>query len=559
MLNFATPDDSSPLVLVSCQWERDAELVGDLLISMGARAHGFDRLQEAYDILAADGIDLILADSDGGIEPLATLLELLDHLPDRNDLPLVLLANSDDLSALKGLTARRFNAMILAKPMGREQLAAAIESGLRLRARQRQIRTLVAEVSASNDRLASANLALEQRQAESHEEAQRKTRFLAAISHDIRTPVNALVLSCQLLRAIGQASPSATIPVGDIDDLTGALMTNASALAELVNDLLNIARHDQGKLEYVESTFKLGELLGTTVDGMRPLAEQKGLALILTDTSAELVFQTDRVKLTRVLQNLIANAIKFTDHGEVRVATRVPPAALDIEIEVHDTGVGIAESLREGIFDEFTQLRNPERDRTKGTGLGLAICRRLVSALGGTIEVVTPPGVKGSTFRVTLPTARVLSRTGSDPRGVTPSFGTSAPVNGHRYAGDVLVVEDHEPSRILLQRLLRRTGLTVRTAENGAEALQAIHEARPDLVLMDLMMPVLGGLETLQTLRAEPSLADLTVVILTGDLGGGTAANLQVEGASSLLSKPVEVETLYEVLDRYLPTPNATI
>jgi len=536
-----------PLVLTHCEWIRDRELVDQLIQSLGADNHAIQDVDETRKILEADRVDLILADSSGGGDPLATLLSLLDQRPEAADLPMVLMANPDELPLLHEMTARRFNAVLLTKPMGRGQLAAAVESGLRLRARQRQVRSLLTEVSASNARLASANLALEERREESAEEARRKTRFLSAISHDIRTPVNALVLSCQLLRAIGQSSPSESIDVREIDELTGALLSNASSLVELVNDLLDITRHDQGRLEFAESDFPLGEFLTATVEGMRPLAEQKKLGLFLDLETPRAVLRTDRVKLARVVQNLVANAIKFTESGHVRVAAHASTEA-GLRLEVEDTGIGIPEAMRERIFDEFAQLRNPERDRTKGTGLGLAICRRLVIALGGKIEVGTRSGQVGSVFKVTLPRSRVVVDGES-----TVEVGRGLLRSKAQYQGEILVVEDHEPSRVLLQRLLRQAGLTVRTAENGRDALDEIARSRPNLVLMDLMMPVMGGLEALRVLRSRPENRDLNVIILTGDLGNGDDARPTIEGAS-FLSKPVEVPMLFEMLEKYLPT-----
>ena len=544
--------DHRPLVLVHCEWSRDRELMGELLAALGTTARPIEPLAATRRLLLDDQADLIVADSSGGARTVAALLALLDERPAASDLPLVLLGSPEDLPLLSELTARRFNAVFLSKPMGREQLMAAVESGLRLRARQRQVRTLLAAVSASNEQLASANLALEVRREEAVEEARRKTRFLSAISHDIRTPVNALVLSCELLRAIGQSSPSPSIDVRDIDELTGALLNNAAALVELVNDLLDIARHDQGKLELTEAEFSVGEFLTATIEGLRPLAEQKHLRLLLDLVRPSAVLRTDRVKLARVVQNLVANAIKFTESGHVRVVAQASTET-GLSIEVEDTGVGIPEAMRAGIFDEFSQLRNPERDRTKGSGLGLAICRRLVAAMGGTIEVTTPPGLAGSTFRMTLPPERVILDGAAVPTFVPlPAPGPS------RYQGAVLVVEDHEPSRILLQRLLRQAGLTVRTAENGRDALDRINEERPDLVLMDLMMPVMGGLETLHILRSQAMHADLAVIILSGDLDDRHRAGPRINGASEFLSKPVEVPLLHEMLARYLPGATTT-
>ncbi len=547
MLDATVPP--RPLVLVHCEWTRDRELIQQLLDELGCESLGIENSDQAMTILHDDRVDLILADSSGGIDPIRTLLRLLDDRAEGSDLPIVFLANAADLPLLSELTMRRFNAVLLTKPMSHDQLCAAVESGLRFRARQREVRLLLSQLSASNEQLASANEALELRREESAEEARRKTRFLAAISHDIRTPVNALVLSCQLLRMIGQTSPNGTIEARDIDELTGALLSNASALVELVNDLLDIARHDQGKLEFVESDFPVGDFLTATTEGLRPLADQKGLKLTVDVAHPDVVVRTDRVKFARVVQNLVANAIKFTEVGHVRVTIEAT-LATGLRLEVEDTGIGIPAGMSEGIFDEFAQLRNPERDRTKGTGLGLAICRRLVVAMGGTIAVDPAARAVGSRFVVTLPASRIAAD--SLPRESPGEV--EVPPSAPPRRGDVLVVEDHEPSRLLLQRLLRSAGLSVRTAENGQEALRAIDQSLPDLVLMDLMMPVLGGREALHILRTQAGTRDLNVIILTGDLNQQDASQMFGE-ANAYLSKPVEITMLHALLDRFIPGP----
>ncbi len=539
-----------PLVLVQCGWPRDRELIGELLGSLGADMWPMGGPSEIRRLLAEDRVDLVLADTAGGQGALAGLLEILDGKAESGELPMVLLADPEDLTSLADLTVRRFNAVLLTKPMGREPLVAAIESGLRFRDRQREVKALFGQLTEANDRLATANAALELRREEAAEEARRKTRFLSAISHDIRTPVNALVLSCELLRAVGQGDPAP----GEVHELTEGLLANSASLVELVNDLLDIARYDQGKLEFAESEFLLGPFLSATLEAMRPLAGQKRLALIAEIATPAATIQTDRVKLARVVQNLVANAIKFTEAGEIRVAARAG-ADSGLTLSVADTGVGIPESMRESIFDEFSQLRNPERDRTKGTGLGLAICRRLVTAMGGEIRVATEPGQRGSTFRVSLPPARVV-----EPPPVVPDPDPDPPATAPadldafgRYAGRALIVEDHEPSRVLLRRLLQQSGLTVDVAATGREALAALDRSRPDLVLMDLMMPEMGGLEALKIIRSRPEYNGLPVVILTGDLGDRGDTHLAHAGATACLSKPVEFPKLFELLDRLVP------
>lgn len=533
-----------PLALVHCGWPRDRQLVAELLGTMGVEVRVAEPFADVRRLLAEDRVDLILADSAVGQGSLAAFLGTLDGHAEAVDLPMVLLADPADLNELAARTARRFNAVLLTKPVVREQLAAAIEAGLKFRARYRQVRDLLRQLEASNLRLASANTELERRREEAAEEARRKTRFLSAISHDIRTPVNAMILTCELLQHVCEGDPDR----GEVRELARVLRANAGALTELVNDLLDIARYDQGKLEFTESDFALGEFIETVTEGLRPLAAEKALALQAVVETRAAVVRTDRVKLGRVLQNLVANAIKFTDEGSVRVVARAGTAE-GLVLTVEDTGVGIPDSMREGIFDEFAQLRNPERDRTKGTGLGLSICRRLLGAMGGSICVDDPGGRRGSTFRVVLGPSRVVD----DGPGAVPSERGRSRSGEGTYQGRVLVVDDHEPSRIVTRRLLQWFGLEVDVAANGRDALAKLNRSPPDLMLLDLMMPEMGGAETLGVIRSRPEWADLPVVILTGDVGERAGADLARAGATSFLSKPLDVRQLTALLDRYTP------
>ncbi|HEX8202374.1 MAG TPA: response regulator, partial [Isosphaeraceae bacterium] len=197
------------------------------------------------------------------------------------------------------------------------------------------------------------------------------------------------------------------------------------------------------------------------------------------------------------------------------------------------------------------QLRNPERDRSKGTGLGLSICRRLVTGMGGDIRVLATPGQPGSTFQVALPPGRVVA----EAAAAGPDDHREDPVedSGGRFAGRVLVVEDHESSRRTLRRLLQRYGLTADVAANGREALAQMERQRPDLVLLDLMMPEMGGLETLRAVRQRPDWSALPVVILTGDLRKPRDTDLRAAGASACLSKPVSLPELTTILRRFVP------
>ena len=243
---------------------------------------------------------------------------------------------------------------------------------------------------------------LDTRRREAEEASIRKTRFLAAVSHDIRTPANAISLLAELIRR----TASNPAMFSEVPELAQELHNSAVSLVNLLSDVLDVARFDSDKIELQESEFSLSSLLTEEQRQLLPLARQKGLSLDVHPPSEPIVLRADRIKLGRVLGNLVGNAVKFTDTGGITIdAHRNGDGS--ILIAVKDTGVGIAPEYVPHIFDEFFQLRNPERDRAKGSGLGLTICKRLVDAMGGKLEVASTPG-QGSTFTVTLPPFSVI-------------------------------------------------------------------------------------------------------------------------------------------------------
>lgn len=252
---------------------------------------------------------------------------------------------------------------------------------------------------------------LDTRRREAEEASVRKTRFLSAVSHDIRTPANAISLLAELIRRTA-ANPALA---SEIPELAAEIHASAASLVELLGDVLDLARYDSGRLEIQESEFSLGEMLDEEHRRFAPMAREKGLLLNLRLPDAPLRLRTDRIKLSRVVGNLIGNAIKFTARGEVSIEAGREPGdesgqgeSAGAIIRVRDTGIGIESGQQQNIFDEFVQLHNRERDRTKGTGLGLTICKRLVDAMGGRLALESTPG-EGAAFTVTLPPGNVVS------------------------------------------------------------------------------------------------------------------------------------------------------
>lgn len=370
-----------------------------------------------------------------------------------------------------------------------------------------------------------------------------KTQFLSAVSHDLRTPVNALSLQAEWLGYIAARQPN---PDPELAPLAADIRRAAGNLIELVNDLLDLTLFDSGAVEYHPNDFSLDEWLEATLAPLRPTATARRLQFSWTVDRPGRVVHGDRVKMARVLVNLASNAVKFTETGSVRVNAHAGDRGA-LVLAVHDTGPGIPPEQLARIFDEFAQLRNPERDRTKGTGLGLAICRRLVVAAGGTLDVESTPGA-GSTFTAIyppdhLPRDAQLAHLRDEPSD--PSHLLSA------VRGPILLVEDDPFSRRSLEKLLERKGYVVRSAETGTAAVALIDEVTPALVILDLMLPGMDGSEVLRHIRRRFTREQLPTLILSGDILSGRSAEFRALDANAILSKPVELNELMAAVRRW--------
>ncbi len=380
--------------------------------------------------------------------------------------------------------------------------------------------------------------------------SRRKTQFLSAVSHDLRTPVNALSLQAELLSRILELREE---PGDELQLLAADIRSAAGNLIELINDLLDLTRFDSGAIDYRPSDFALDAWLDATLAPLELTARTKDIQFSWTVDRPGRMIHGDRVKLGRVLTNLVGNAVKFTEVGSVRISAGADPTGW-FSLQVRDTGPGIPADQLDRIFDEFAQLRNPERDRTKGTGLGLAICRRLVEGVGGRLLLKSEPA-RGSTFTALYPPDHLPDQPAPaaiDNYVVFPTMSENRPLVDGSIAS-ILLVEDDEQSRTALRRLLEQEGYKVRTAANGREALDDIEVFRPDLVLLDLLMPGMDGSEVLRRIRRDPEHRGLKIVILTGNAMDSDTAEIPALDADALLSKPVDLDDLHQVLAMMLP------
>ncbi|MCW1883236.1 ATP-binding protein [Luteolibacter flavescens] len=369
---------------------------------------------------------------------------------------------------------------------------------------------------------------LETRRRDAEEATIQKSQFLAAVSHDVRTPANAISLLAELIeRASSDSAQSHRVP-----ELARSMWANARSLVDLVSDVLDLTRLDSGPADLHLSEFALHEIIDAEVFQAETAANGKGLTIAKVMPAEPVRLKTDRTKMKRVIANLMSNAVKFTEKGSVRVECIVSD---DVRISIADTGVGIPGDAVNKVFDEFFQLRNPERNREKGAGLGLAICRRLVSTLGCTLSVDSTVGA-GSTFTLIIPAGLM-----APPEAVVQDEGPVMPSGENPMRGlKVLLVEDNEVAKAAVGELLTNEGATVTAAADGNSALAHLAGGSFDVLLLDLNLPDIDGSEVLKHIQKSGQVIPRKIVI-TGDARLERVQQVRDLGADEVLAKPVSL------------------
>ena len=374
--------------------------------------------------------------------------------------------------------------------------------------------------------------------AEAREASAQKSRFLSAVSHDLRTPANAITLLSSLIRKEAEQGS-----VGDgtrLLDRCRRLETASSSFADLLSDLLEIGSFDSGQKRLHEEEFALSDLVEEWLATCAAEARQKGLSLRTRWDTPPPGVRADRTEFGRALTNLVSNAVKFTDRGLVKIEISRASNG-DLQLRVRDTGPGIPSEHLSSIFSEFFQVRNDERDRSKGSGLGLAIARRIMQAFGGSLQVESRVGA-GSVFTATLPAERVI---GEPPASARPGESPLA-VQDLPDRASILVIDDDAVSREALIVLLEEEGYEVLTASGGEEGLKAVEEHRPNLLLLDMMLPGMDGVEVIRRIRRQADLGRVRIIALTGDVTRERLQNVFESGADQFVAKPFRIPELLD-------------
>jgi signal transduction histidine kinase/CheY-like chemotaxis protein/HAMP domain-containing protein len=364
------------------------------------------------------------------------------------------------------------------------------------------------ELSAQASELTEQNVELEMQKKQLDESNRLKTSFLSNMSHELRTPLNSVIaLSGVLNRRL-----SGKLPDEEYSYLN-VIERNGKQLLSLINDILDLSRIEAGREDVEINRFSIRELVNEVVEMIEPQANQKNISLHYITAKELTPIKSDYIKCRHILQNIVANAVKFTEEGGVEIIAE--EMAESIRITVSDTGIGIDREHVPHIFDEFRQADGSNSRKYGGTGLGLAIAKKYAEMLDGRIEVESTPG-KGSKFMLILPIQYRSVHTKIEDY-VDHMNQTKSSFNGEMNASGktILLVEDTDAVIIQMKEILVQQGYNILVARNGNEALDQIEHQIPDAMILDLMMPEVDGFEVLKRIRNEEKTDHLPVIILT--------------------------------------------
>ena len=515
-------------------------------------AHIFDRLAEAKGLITAE-----IAEQRDGLDQRILRLRILMYVTLFVALVLSFLVSVwlwlGTINPLRQLTAYLnkdyalrylFNVPFLRRPDEIGDFARAFDEIMAERdSAETLLKVQTQELSAAKDQAEAANAA--------------KSEFLANMSHELRTPLNSILGIVQLLKA------------QEVDEERREMFTiidvSSSNLLKILNDILDLSKIEAGEthLEYV--AFDLSQLIAQTVDGLKPLASQKGLLLACEDhTQAQHFVLGDPLRFGRVLINLINNAIRYTEDGTIQVVVDVKDnayAQIDVKIQVIDSGIGIPEDRLETVFEKFTQADTSTTRKYGGTGLGLTITRELVEMMGGKLGVKSILGL-GSTFWFTVPfeTVKELPKdaaktalSGLPEHKLSAKTVEAVPVP--LAEARILLAEDQIMNIAFMEKLFSNLGLGHYTiVNNGQEAVAALTAEDFDLVLMDCHMPVMNGYEATQAMRALPYFykSRVPIVAMTANVMQKDIDHCFSVGMDGYIGKPFDLEAFQEKLSRWI-------
>ncbi len=533
-------------ILVFAASNKDAESTCQILSRSQIECTKCTTLENLLNELRRGAGAVILAKEVLNLDSIAVLSRFLNQQPTWSFLPLIILIGAGDLAlgnseSLKLLKPLR-NTTLLERPVRIGTLTSVAQSALADRRRQYEVRDLVAALEASKKEAVEAN--------------QAKSVFLANMSHEIRTPLGAILGFSEILM-----EPEVTAQEREI--YINTIKRNGSLLTALIDDILDLAKVESGKIAVETISISVSDLLREVMLALEPRALAKNVPLSVTlaaDVPKEI--NTDPVRLKQVLINIIGNAIKFTNEGQVSIRvfssqSNDPRKRQLLNIEVTDTGLGISAEQAAHLFQPFTQADSSITRKFGGTGLGLVLSKKLARALGGDLILVKSETGVGSQFQISIDTNHDLTAE-TKPKNLPSTVTTdkqALPLKDCR----ILVVDDSVDNVMLITRLLTHSGAHVTSVHDGAQGVQTALAEEFDVVLMDVQMPHMDGRQATQTLRqkgfAKP------IIALTGHSDEEDRQKCLAVGYNHFVTKPIQRAELIQLISDFVANeskPNAS-
>ena len=394
--------------------------------------------------------------------------------------------------------------------------------------------------------------------ARAEEANEAKSAFLSTVSHELRTPLTSVLGFAKIIRKrlVDKIFPAVNVDdqkikktMKQVSENLDVVVSEGERLTSLINDVLDLAKIESGRMEWNMKPVFLQDVIGRAVSATSSLFDEKKLKLQKNIPENLPLISGDADKLIQVVINLLSNAVKFTDKGTVSIEAY--PDNNQVIMEVQDTGIGIAEEDKHKIFERFRQAGDTLTDKPKGTGLGLPICREIIEHHGGIIWMTSEPKV-GSTFFFSIP---MIGQDGEQPiqlDRILSSLKTQINYSSSKKLGEtptILVVDDDTPIRSLLRQELTDAGYKVKEAANGKAALDAVRLKKPDLIILDVMMPEINGFDVAAVLKNDPATMDIPIIILS--IVQDKERGFRI-GVDRYLTKPIDTEKLFHEVDELL-------
>lgn len=401
---------------------------------------------------------------------------------------------------------------------------------------------LETRVKARTAQLASSMEAAEEAREKAEEANKSKSEFLANMSHELRTPLNAIIGYSEMLEEDAEDMGQDDF-IPDLQKISGS----AKHLLELINAVLDLSKVEAGRMEFYLESFAIAPMVNTIAATLQPIAEKQSNTISLHCPEDIGNLYADQTKIRQSLYNLLSNACKFTESGNISL-TVSEDAGEEIVFSIKDTGIGMTPEQLEKVFKAFTQADASTTRKYGGTGLGLTITKQFIEMMGGHISVTSQYGY-GTEFTLHIP--RQVETESAEPTKVHSApnnISLPAIVDGQP-GGTILVIDDDEHARDLTQRFLTNAGYDAVVAPSGIEGLQMAEDIMPDMIILDVLMPELDGWSVLQNLKGNEKLADIPVIMMTMVDADKVGFSL---GATDFLTKPLQRERLLELLDKYV-------